>query len=74
MQPQTLKTILGHSSLSMTMDLYAHVLPDTKAKDDAEDCKPILTVDLFSGPFFVCNGYGTPLSTPLYIKRDKHRQ
>lgn len=30
MEPQTLKAILGHSSLSMTMDLYAHVLPDTK--------------------------------------------
>lgn len=28
--PQTLKTILGHSNLAMTMDLYAHVLPDTK--------------------------------------------
>lgn len=28
--PQTLKTILGHSSLNMTMDLYAHVLPNTK--------------------------------------------
>lgn len=27
---QTLKTILGHSSLHMTMDLYAHVLPNTK--------------------------------------------
>ncbi len=27
---QTLKTILGHSSITMTMDLYAHVLPDTK--------------------------------------------
>lgn len=27
---QTLKTILGHSSLSMTMDLYSHVLPNTK--------------------------------------------
>ena len=23
--PQTLKTILGHSSLAMTMDLYSHV-------------------------------------------------
>lgn len=33
MSPQTLKTILGHSKLSMTMDLYAHVLPDTKAKE-----------------------------------------
>lgn len=31
--PQVLKGILGHSSLSMTMDLYAHVLPDTKAKE-----------------------------------------
>lgn len=28
--PQTLKTILGHSSLAMTMDLYAQVLPNTK--------------------------------------------
>lgn len=33
MPPQVLKTILGHSSLSMTMDLYAHVLPDTKAEE-----------------------------------------
>lgn len=32
-QPQTLKTILGHSSLAMTMDLYAHVLPNTKQKE-----------------------------------------
>jgi len=31
--PQTLKTILGHSSLKMTMDLYAHVLPNTKQKE-----------------------------------------
>lgn len=31
--PQTLKTILGHSSLSMTMDLYAHVMDDTKEKE-----------------------------------------
>ena len=30
---QTLKTILGHSSLAMTMDLYAHVLPDTKQQE-----------------------------------------
>jgi integrase len=29
--PQTLKAILGHSSLAMTMDLYAHVLPNTKS-------------------------------------------
>ncbi len=33
MPPQVLKTILGHSKLSMTMDLYAHVLPDTKAEE-----------------------------------------
>ena len=33
MTPQTLKTILGHSSLAMTMDLYAHVLPDTKREE-----------------------------------------
>ena len=30
MPPQVLKTILGHSSISMTMDLYSHVLPDTR--------------------------------------------
>lgn len=28
--PQTLKALLGHSSLAMTMDLYAHVMPNTK--------------------------------------------
>lgn len=33
MKPQTLKGILGHSSLVMTMDLYAHVLPTTKAEE-----------------------------------------
>ena len=32
-QPQTLKTILGHGSLAMTMDLYAHVLPNTKQEE-----------------------------------------
>lgn len=31
--PQVLKNILGHSSLSMTMDLYSHVLPNTKQKE-----------------------------------------
>lgn len=30
---QTLKTILGHSSLAMTADLYAHVLEDTKQEE-----------------------------------------
>ena len=33
MQPQTLKTILGHSSLAMTMDLYSHVMPSTKREE-----------------------------------------
>lgn len=31
--PQTLKVILGHSSLSMTMDIYSHVLPNTKQEE-----------------------------------------
>lgn len=35
MSPQVLKTILGHKSLSMTMDLYCHVMPETK-KDEME--------------------------------------
>ena len=30
---QVLKTILGHSSLAMTMDLYSHVLPNTKQQE-----------------------------------------
>lgn len=33
MQPQVLKTIMGHSSLAMTMDLYSHVMPDIKAME-----------------------------------------
>lgn len=33
MKPQVLKTILGHSSLAMTMDLYAHVLPNQKYEE-----------------------------------------
>lgn len=33
MSPQVLKTILGHSQLSMTMDLYSHVLPNIKAEE-----------------------------------------
>ncbi|MCR5629823.1 tyrosine-type recombinase/integrase [Eubacterium sp.] len=31
--PQTLKSILGHKSITMTMDLYAQVLPNTKEKE-----------------------------------------
>lgn len=30
---QILKTILGHTSLSMTADLYSHVLPNTKIQE-----------------------------------------
>lgn len=30
---KVMQTILGHSSLSMTADLYSHVLPDTKAEE-----------------------------------------
>jgi len=33
MSPQVLKTLLGHSKLSMKMDLYSHVLPNTKAAE-----------------------------------------
>lgn len=33
MSPQVLKTILGHSSLAMTMDLYSHVMPEIRATE-----------------------------------------
>ncbi len=33
MKPKTLQKILGHSSLSMTMDLYVHVTEDEKMKE-----------------------------------------
>lgn len=33
MSPQVLKTILGHSSLAMTMDLYSHVMEDVKVDE-----------------------------------------
>ena len=33
MNPQTLKEILGHSSFSMTMDLYGHVMESTKQSE-----------------------------------------
>ena len=33
MQPKTLQAILGHSSISMTMDLYVHCLDDTKVRE-----------------------------------------
>lgn len=33
MSPQVLKSILGHSSLAMTMDLYGHVLPEYRSAE-----------------------------------------
>lgn len=33
MKPQVLKTILGHSNISITMDLYAHVLGEEKMQE-----------------------------------------
>ena len=33
MKPKTVQEILGHSSLSMTMDLYTHVTEDTKVEE-----------------------------------------
>ncbi|MCD7806018.1 MAG: site-specific integrase [Lachnospiraceae bacterium] len=33
MPPKVLQTILGHATLSMTTDLYAHVMDDTKTKE-----------------------------------------
>jgi len=30
---KVMQTILGHTSLAMTMDLYSHVLPNTKAEE-----------------------------------------
>jgi integrase len=32
-QPKVLQSLLGHSTLSVTMDTYAHVLPNTKASE-----------------------------------------
>lgn len=33
MSPQVLKTILGHSSIAITMDLYSHVMSDIRADE-----------------------------------------
>ncbi len=32
-KPKVMQTILGHSTLSMIMNLYAHVLPNAKAEE-----------------------------------------
>ena len=43
MKPKVLQKILGHATLQMTMDLYAHVLFDTKMDEmellEAEMCR-----------------------------------
>lgn len=33
MPPKVLQTILGHSDMSMTTEIYAHVLPDKKSEE-----------------------------------------
>lgn len=33
MKPKTLQTILGHSTIGMTMNLYVHVTDDEKTKE-----------------------------------------
>ena len=33
MQPKTLQEILGHSNIGITMNLYAHVMEDTKQNE-----------------------------------------
>lgn len=45
MQPKTLQGILGHGSFQTTMDLYTHVLGDTKA----EEMKLLENIGLYSG-------------------------
>lgn len=41
MNPNTLKKILGHSSLAVTMDLYAHVMPNTMKREIANVTLPV---------------------------------
>ena len=41
MNPKTLQELLGHTSFSMTMDLYGHVLDDTK-KEETEKIKIVI--------------------------------
>lgn len=31
--PKVIQELLGHTSITMTLDIYSHVLPDTKAKE-----------------------------------------
>lgn len=36
MRPKTLQDILGHASIEMTMDIYVHVMKDTKLEEMSE--------------------------------------
>ena len=31
--PKVMQELLGHTSITMTLDIYSHVLPDTKAEE-----------------------------------------
>ncbi len=31
--PKVIQELLGHTSITMTLDIYSHVLPDTKAEE-----------------------------------------
>ena len=31
--PKVMQELLGHSSITVTMDIYSHVLPDKKASE-----------------------------------------
>ena len=35
MRPKTLQAILGHSTINITMEIYAHVMEDTKCNEMA---------------------------------------
>lgn len=37
MNPKVLQTILGHSDIALTLNLYTHVMDDTKIKE-MKDC------------------------------------
>lgn len=43
MKPKTLQSILGHSSIDITMDVYVHIMDNTKAKE-INDIAPTLRV------------------------------
>lgn len=49
-QPKTVQTYLGHSSLSMTMDLYTSVMQQKKS-DDIKLLENTIGLDTLSGSF-----------------------